>query len=63
MLPPEPPEVRDHWRQGLVEYVARRERTRRLRAELAAARAAGKARRHAERLGRLNRDATPQRRN
>jgi hypothetical protein len=48
--PPELPDVRDHWRAALDEYIARKERTRKLRAELAAARAAGKARRHAERL-------------
>lgn len=52
-LPPDLPEVREHWQLGLVEYLARKERTRNLRAELAAARAAGKARRHADRLGRI----------
>lgn len=47
------PEV-DEWharlRQQLAEAVARRERTKALRAQLAAARTAGKAARHARRL-------------
>lgn len=50
--PPETAESRQRWRLALDEYLARRARTERLRAELAAARAAGKARRHAERLRR-----------
>lgn len=57
-MPPDPPDVREHWRLALGEYLARKERTRKLRAELAAARVAGKARRHADRLARLNRNST-----
>lgn len=50
--PPEPVEVRDRWRAALAEREARQARTSALRAELAAARAAGKARRHEQRLAR-----------
>ena len=51
-MPPEPPEVRDHWRLALAQYLARRERTRKLRAELAAARTAGLEARHRTKLRR-----------
>ncbi len=48
------PETSDRyrWLEQVRERQARQERTRQLRAELAAARTAGKARRHAERLRR-----------
>lgn len=57
MTAPEPVALRDAWRLALVEREARQERTRVLRAELAAVRLAGKARRHAARLARAERDA------
>ena len=47
--PPDDPATRDHWRQALNTWLARRERTRKLREELAAVRAYGKAARHARR--------------
>ena len=47
--PPDDPATRDHWRQALNAWLARRERTRKLREELAAVRAYGKAARHARR--------------
>lgn len=50
--PPEPIEQRDAWRDALDQYLARRERIRTLRLELAAARGAGKQRRHDHRLRR-----------
>ncbi len=54
ILPFEAAENRDRWRVALDEYIARKERTRALRAQLAEARTAGKARRHADRLARLS---------
>jgi hypothetical protein len=47
---PESTESRDRWMAALAVYLARKERIRTLRLELAAARLEGKARRHAERL-------------
>lgn len=52
---PDAPAERDHWRQALDEYLSKKERTARLRAELAEARAAGKRIRHANRLRRAQR--------
>ena len=53
--PPEDVEDRDHWRTALDSYLAKRERLALLRAELAAARRAGKEARHAARLRRTQR--------
>jgi len=50
---PAEPSERYRWLAAVRERQARQERTRALRAELAAARTAGKARRHAERLRRI----------
>jgi len=57
--PPDVPEVREHWRLALDQYLARKERTRALRAELQAVRLAAKNRRHRERLARAARESTP----
>ncbi len=51
----EPTEERDAWRESLDRYVARKARIAQLRAELAAARRAGKEARHAARLRRTPR--------
>lgn len=51
-----PTSERFRWLTAVRETEARRVRTRALRAELAAARDAGKARRHADRLARARRD-------
>lgn len=45
---------RDRWREALTEHLARRQRIAELRVELAAARLAGKQRRHQRRLAQLN---------
>lgn len=60
VAPPETPEERDRWRTSLAEFLAKRERRDRLRAELAEARTAGKATRHANRVRPTQRgDTTP----
>lgn len=48
------------WRQAVAETMARRQAKRELRAQLAAARTAGKAIRHRERLRRLARQEEPE---
>jgi hypothetical protein len=53
---------RFRWLADVRERQERQARVRTLRAELAAARAEGKARRHRERLARLNRNSGGQRR-
>lgn len=52
---------RFRWLEQVREHQARQERTRQLRAELLAARTAGKARRHADRLRRLRAADSPER--
>ncbi len=51
-------EVRDRWRDALDTYLARKKRVGLLRAELAAARTAGLALRHANKLRRTRAGTT-----
>src|SRR5262245_56471174 len=60
--PPESGESRDRWRAALDQYLARKARTAALRASLAAARQAGKAIRHRNRLRRGRRAGNTDRR-
>lgn len=52
---PESPESRERWLPALDQYIERKARTAALRLELAAARTAGKERRHQHRLARNRR--------